>query len=143
MLLEHMDKVAPQIKCLSERIERRANSELAQLGITLSQMRVLVTLYYSEEGIYSLKELEGIFDFSQQTIAGTVSRLEKKGLLERTGDERNRRVKKVRITESGKAVAEKAQREVMETERWLLEGLSVEEREELRRLLLKVNKCCK
>lgn len=142
-MLEHMNSVAPQIKCLSERIERRANSELAQLGITLSQMRVLVTLYYSREGIYSLKELEGIFDFSQQTIAGLVARLEKKELLERIMDQQNRRVKKVRITEMGKAVAEKAQREAAETEQWLLEGLEAEEREALRQLLLKVNRSCK
>lgn len=142
-MLEHMNRVAPQVKRLSERIERRANSDLAQLGITLSQMRVLMTLYESREGVYSLKELEGVFDFSQQTIAGLVSRLEKKGLLERTVDGQDRRVKKVRITETGKDVAQKAQNQVTDTEQWLLEGLSEEEQEALKQLLLKVNKYCR
>lgn len=142
-VLEHMNRVAPQIKCLSERIEREVNSDLARHGITLSQMRVLVTLYYSQRGVYSLKELEGIFHFSQQTIAGIVFRLEKKGLLERAVDKQDRRVKKVRITERGSALAEKAQHEVMERERRLLECLSEEEQEIFKQLLLKVNEHCR
>lgn len=138
-MVEHMNRVAPQIKCLSERIEREVNSDLARHGITLSQMRVLVTLHDSREGVYSLKELEGIFHFSQQTIAGIVFRLEKKGLLERAVDRRDRRVKKVRITERGRALAERALHEVIERERRMLECLTDEEQETFKQLLLKVN----
>lgn len=142
-MLDYMDKIGPQIKMLSERIEKRANNSLAQFGITLSQMRVLVTLYYSQEGIYSLKELEKIFNFSQQTIAGIVSRLEKKGLLESAVDEQDRRVKKVLITENGKKLAETAQHETRAIEQWLTECFSEEEKETFKQLLLKISNHCR
>lgn len=141
--MDHMNRIAPQIKILSERIEKEANNNLAQFGITLSQMRVLVTLHYSCEGVYSLKELEKIFNFSQQTIAGIVSRLERKGLLKSAVDEQDRRVKKVFITESGRELAEASQHETIETERWLTECLSEEEEETFRKLLTKINNHCR
>lgn len=140
---DYMNRIAPQIKMLSERIEKKANNALAQFDITLSQMRVLVTLHYSKEGVYTLKELEKIFNFSQQTIAGIVSRLEKKGLLESVTDGQDRRVKKVSITESGRELAERAQHEVKAAEQWLEECLSEEEGELFKQLLLKANRSCK
>lgn len=132
------NRVIPIIKVLSEMIEKKSNCELKKYNVTIGQVRVLVILYYSENQECSLKELEAIFHTAQATIAGIVSRLESKKLLVGFSDSQDKRIKKVKLTKSGKELARKAQIKVDDLESWLTSKLGCDEREELIRLLYKV-----
>ena len=90
------------LKMINDNVEKITNKQLKEYGITFSQIRIIFVLYRSEKGVYSLKELEKIFDVSQQTMAGIVKRLEVKKLIESLGDSEDKRIKRVQLTDSGR-----------------------------------------
>ncbi|MCD8051061.1 MAG: MarR family transcriptional regulator [Clostridiales bacterium] len=123
------------LKKIEESLKKRADENLRELGLTVAQSHVLRVLDRQEDGTCTLKELERFFCVSQPTIAGTVSRLEKKGYVEALADESDRRVKVVRLTELGRNQNRLSRERVQETERQMLTGMTGEEQRELNRLL--------
>ena len=79
-----------------------------------------------------------MFHVAQQTVAGTVSRLEEKGLVSAFAEENDKRIKNVRLTESGKHAIKQIGREIREMEGWLETGLDLGERADMERLLQKL-----
>lgn len=138
-VLEQVNSIFPLIKIINEGIEKKANQALQQFAITFSQMRILMSLYYSADETYALKELEKIFNLSQQTIAGTVSRLEKKELVASYTDQKDKRIKKVSLTPKGRELSVKGKEIVEETEEWLCSELSLEEQNIFLSLLQKIS----
>lgn len=137
--LEQVNSIFPLIKIINEGIEKKANQALQQFAITFSQMRILMTLYYSADGTYALKELEKIFNLSQQTIAGTVSRLQKKELVASYTDQKDKRIKKVTLTPKGIELSVRAKEIMEETEKWLCSELSSKEQDIFLSLLQKIS----
>lgn len=130
--------IAILIKIIDEAIEKKANRILRQYNLTVSQARILVCLSSEEEKGHSLKELEKLFHVAQQTVAGTVSRLESKGLVTAFSERDDKRIKKVRLTEDGRKVIECVDREISELEVWLETGFDGDEKKNMRCLLQKL-----
>ncbi|MDO4355542.1 MAG: MarR family transcriptional regulator [Clostridia bacterium] len=126
------------VKKISDILQKKANSFHEQDNLTGMQAHVLGELHWSEEGVRSLKELEARFHVAQPTIVGIVLRLEKKGLVEKVEDASDRRVKRIRLTEEGRAHCLRVQENIERTEVWLLSRLDEGERAEFQRLLRKV-----
>ena len=126
------------IKCLAEMLDRNANNNLAMCGVTFSQMKLLVMLHETNADSVTMKEIEKYFDLSQPTVAGIVSRLEKKNLVTGFTDSDDRRIKRVRITEEGRLACEQSRCEMIDYENWFLKALSEEEQSELLKLLSKI-----
>ena len=85
-----------------------------------------------------MKDLESAVQCAQSTMVGLVSRLEKKGLVTCFADERDRRIKHVRVTEAGSAQCERCLEQIREEEAMLSSGLNEEEQEQLMSLLARV-----
>lgn len=126
------------LKRLHDLMEKNANRNLQELGVTLSQMKMLFILHELPERSATMKELERFFGVTQATIAGTVVRLEKKALIESYMDEGDKRVKHVRLSPEGHDICRRAAAQMERNEEWLVRALSAEEQEELRRLLQKL-----
>lgn len=127
------------IKQINDRLERNANNVLRAQDMTMSQLGVLLELFRAPEGRLSLKELERVLHVAQSTMAGIVSRLERKGLVEPLEDPEDRRIKLVRITGAGTERVRAAKLHRMETEERILSGLTAAERSILYTLLRKVH----
>ena len=123
---------------INDNVEKITNKQLKEYGITFSQIRIIFVLYRSEKGVYSLKELEKIFDVSQQTMAGIVKRLEVKKLIESLGDSEDKRIKRVQLTDSGRELEKVLLVKMDEVEEKLLSGISQSERKELMNILKRV-----
>ncbi|MCD8146554.1 MAG: MarR family transcriptional regulator [Clostridiales bacterium] len=123
------------LKKIDEALKKRADQSLRELDLTITQSHILRVLDSQENGTCTLKELERFFCVAQPTIAGTVSRLEKKGYVEALADESDRRVKVVRLTELGKRQNRLSREKVQETEWQMTAGMTEEEQRELKRLL--------
>lgn len=132
------DSIALLIKIINEAFEKRANRILRQYNLTFSQARILICLSIEGDEGHSLKELEKVFHVTQQTVAGTVSRLEEKGLVTAFAEKNDKRIKNVRLTESGKHAIRQIGREIRELENWLETGLELQERTDIRILLRKL-----
>lgn len=127
------------LKQINDRLEKTANNALRGQDLTISQLGALLELSQAPEGKLSLKELEKAVYVAQSTMAGIVSRLELKGLVEPLEDSADRRVKLVRITGPGLERARAAELHRAETEQRLLSGLTREERSIFHTLLKKVH----
>ncbi len=126
------------IKRIDNALEKEANSNLQALNLTMQQNRVLIQLAHAEGNTLSLKTLEECFGAAQSTVAGLVSRLEKKGLVEALSDPADKRIKLVRLTEEGLRVHDESRQKIVESEERLTALLSDEERDALLTCLKKV-----
>ncbi|MGN0733788.1 MAG: MarR family winged helix-turn-helix transcriptional regulator [Emergencia sp.] len=125
------------IKKIHDGLEKHANNTLRSKELTMMQVAVLMSLRESESGQLSMKEIEREFHVAQSTVAGIVSRLEQKGLVEAYTDSRDKRVKLVHITSSGELCCRETEVHMREGEELLNKGLTEEEKEKLHELLLK------
>ena len=131
------------IKCIDNALEKEANQNLQALNLTMQQNRLLILLAHAKGHTLSLKALEEHFGAAQSTVAGLVSRLEKKGLIEAVPDPADRRVKLARLTEEGVKLHAQSRQFVLDTEERLTANLSPEEREVFLRCLKKVHEAVK
>lgn len=89
---------------------------LRNLGITAAQLKEHLLL-------------------SQSTVAGIIARFESKGFIEKITDKDDARKSMLMPTEEGLLLEEPLKEIAMETQQFLVEGMSEEEQEEFARLL--------
>ena len=75
--------------------------------------------------------------YDRATIGGVIERLEKRGLLRREVNRRDRRARLVSLTDEGRALVEALMPVVRGFQDDILDGLDAEERSALRRLIAK------
>lgn len=131
------------IKGIDNALEKEANQNLQALNLTMQQNRVLILLAHAQERTLSLKALEEHFGAAQSTVAGLVSRLEKKGLVEAVTSPADRRIKLARLTEEGVRLHAQSRQMLVDSEARLTANLSPEEREIFLSCLRKVYEAVK
>ena len=124
-----------KLKLISDNMSKRANNSLQELGLTISQHRVIAYLSVCPEHTTELKELERQFHVAQATMAGTAQRLEAKGLVTAVHHPSDKRIKMIRLTESGLELSRKSLEEFRKGEARMMAGLSEEDLSTLNRLL--------
>lgn len=124
-----MKQITDKIKAAAD-----ADTDLKNRNLTLSQVRVLEYIS-SKGGSVTQKSIEEYLDVSHPTVVGIVARLEKNGYLICYSDKTDRRNKIVAMTERSARVIHEVQRKIAAQEEKLLQGLSAEEIEQLRKLL--------
>lgn len=127
------------IRQLNNSLEKRANSQLKEKDLTLSQLTALVEILNAPAKKLTFKELEKSLSLAQSTTAGLISRLEQKKLVNVSGDKDDKRIKYVEITSLGENFCNKSRQEMEHTERLLLENLSAEEIKTLFALLERIS----
>lgn len=116
-----------QIKKINDLLQKKADQEMKELGLTFSQHHVLVYLVHQKDFTASLKEIEHTFRVAQPTMAGLVIRLEEKGLIETFGKPDDKRIKMVRLTKEGKDVCEISRMQMKQKDALLRSQYSEEE----------------
>lgn len=124
------------IKSINDKLAARADAELKQFNLTMSQCRVFLYLS-SRGGQATQKEIETFLDVAHPTVVGLVSRMEQNGYVTCWPCEDGRN-KYVKLTAQAEAIDRDMQENMYANEEMLLAPLSPEEREQLRDLLLTV-----
>ncbi len=88
----------------ADAVTRRAHAHLASAGLTLSQFGVLEAI--AQLGPLGQRELGRKVLRSPNNMTTVIDNLEKRGLVERHADERDRRIKRVHLTDEGRALIE-------------------------------------
>lgn len=109
-----------------------------QYGLSEGRLVVMITLYQHPEGI-TPSELADCSGVTRATISAMVSRMTRDGLAMLSAKEGDGRRKKVTLTEKGRAFLEKAMPQHYKRAEALTANLTTEEREELIRLLRKLD----
>lgn len=113
------------LKMITDKIKMRADADLAQQGLTLTQSRVLGYLDRSG-GQATQKEIEG-FLLSHPTVAGIINRMEQNGFVRCRLDPADKRSKIVSQTERAAAVAQDMHATIQTTEQQMLRSLTPEQ----------------
>ena len=85
---------------------RAIEERLIDEHITLSQLRMLIIVNYSDTPLTPAEICRLIFRESQ-TITSSLSQLQKKGYVQKVADTEDKRKVRIQLTESGKQLVEK------------------------------------
>jgi DNA-binding MarR family transcriptional regulator len=124
------------IKRINDKLAVRADAELKQYHLTMSQGRVFLYLS-SRGGQATQKEIETFLGVAHPTVVGLVSRMEQSGYVTCWPCEDGRN-KYVKLTPQAEVIDKDMQENMHANEEMLLAPLSPEDRERLRDLLLTV-----
>jgi MarR family transcriptional regulator for hemolysin len=117
-------------------LRRRFDQEARHLDMTSAQLQIVGRLTYNE-GI-SQAQLAGLLDMEPITVSRHVDRMEAAGLVERTPDPQDRRVRLLNLTDKGRALLPKMKKLALGIMDEAQEGLSEREREILLNCLERV-----
>ncbi|MCD8084421.1 MAG: MarR family transcriptional regulator [Clostridiales bacterium] len=133
------EDIGALIKQLHDKMKAYGDAALKKRGLTFSQLRVM-QFVAMQGGRTTQKEIEAYLGVAHPTVVGLVTRLEKGGFLYCHMDETNRRNKLVCNTRKSCDMAQDLFEERRRAEENLLRGLSEDERAELKRLLMILNR---
>ena len=112
------------IKSINDKLKIKADEDLRQHKLTLSQSRI-VGFLAQKNGMATQKEIEDFLAISHPTVVGLVSRMKQNGIVSTHFDSKSRS-KIVLLTKQAKAFAEDMNNTITESEKTLLAGLSDE-----------------
>jgi DNA-binding MarR family transcriptional regulator len=96
------DALAADLFGLMLRMQRLLNRRMADQGASLARTKLL--LFLDKRGAARAADIAEFFDNAPRTVTEAIDGLERDGLVQRTPDARDRRVKQVSITEEGRRV---------------------------------------
>ena len=122
------------IKSISDKLRMRADTDMVEHNLTLSQCRVHAYLNH-HDGEATQKEIETFMEVSHPTVVGIISRMERAGHVVTRTDETDKRNKIVRLTDESRAMGWEIEQTTLAREKAMLAPLTEEEVSELRRML--------
>lgn len=132
--MEEVYHIGLQLKMIADKLRQDGDAAFARYGLTGPQVGYL-SYILKFGGSLSQKELEKAAGVSHPTIVGVIGRLQKKGYVEVTTDEKDRRNRIVHLTDKARNVTEQLRKGGQEMDARMLEGMTGEEKQELSRLL--------
>jgi DNA-binding MarR family transcriptional regulator len=108
------------------RMQRLMNRRMAEQGASLARTKLL--LFLNKRGPARAADIADFFDYAPRTVTEAIDGLERDGLVVRTPDDRDRRVKQVSITEEGRRVIGETEPLRQELIRGVFGALTAEER---------------
>lgn len=109
-----------------------------QIGIPDGYRHILLSLKYGDSK--SQCEISQITHLKAPTVSVALQKMEADGLVRRMSDEDDLRQSRIFITEKGREVTEKFDKNLEKTEHIALDGLTEEEEAVLRKIMLKMRK---
>jgi len=112
------------------------HERIRPLGLAPAQFMTLLELW-EEDGL-TQKDLVRRLDIEQATMANTLKRMERDGLIHRQENPTDRRAQLIRLTDKARSLQDDATAAANEVNGIALSGLSAEERRELIRMMARV-----
>lgn len=121
IILTHTYQFFHQNLQLSRLFKKRINEQLTQVDLFQAQWSIVY--YLKNFGSSTLVEISNYFDVEKPTITRTVNRLEEHHLIEQIPG-KDKRERRIQLTENGMKVYERASKVVGEFEQDLLDDIS-------------------
>ena len=123
---------------LIKKYQFRDRNQRTCCGLSVSQCYVLEALH--RFGPQTMNELARAMCLTVSTLTRVVDQAVAKGHVTRQEDERDRRIRRIRLTNKGRSVFLTSWQAVFASERAILEGVAADQRETLIRVLEKLNR---
>lgn len=132
------EDILRQIGTIARALDSIANAEFKEMNLNRGQYLYL-TRIKENPGIIS-NHLAELLSVDRTTTARAIQKLEKSGLIEKTCDQQNKKIKHLFVTNKGAELAQKIERENVYSNNLSLAGLDSKQRTELANLLQVVEK---
>lgn len=122
--------VGREIRILSNLLAREFHSEMSAQGVdrlTAVNSWILAYLSYNSDKTIYQRDIEREFLIARSTVTQLVKLMEKKGLIERSDDKSDGRLKSLKLTEKGEQLHTVAHEGMLHLERRLCSSLSRKE----------------
>jgi DNA-binding MarR family transcriptional regulator len=133
MAIRRIDSLGYQIGLLSRLYDRHLQDALKEFGVAPGQFAPLVMLF-EQDGL-TQADLCRRINVEQPTMANTLARMERDGLIKRKSDTADKRRTLVYLAPKAKDVQNKIKNAVRDVSHHTLDGLSAAEQDEVFRLL--------
>jgi DNA-binding MarR family transcriptional regulator len=120
----------------AHRIRSNMDEKLKVYGLVAPQLGILTIMYKSDP--LSQVDLGQYMHIDKASMVKLLDGLEKKKLITRTPDKKDRRVKYLNITTKGRQLREKLEKLRLKVEEDFLSKLTASERRTIRKLMLKL-----
>lgn len=111
--------------------------EWIAVDMTLSKTELLTLLQVDRNGEIIMSRIADYINIPMSTATGMVERLVKKGYIERTRSDSDRRIVTIRLTDAGRTLAEDLKCRIMDFLKLLMENLTDEEEKLLYNIFIK------
>lgn len=129
-----LESILPYLmNCLTFRMNQLLNQDLRNLGLTISNWRLLAVLDYNESA--SINELVSYAMIEQSTVSRLITRMEEDGLVRRDRVDKDGRVRSISMTAKGREIYDKVQSITLAHAERALINLTEEEKTVLERLI--------
>lgn len=130
------EDILRQIGTIARALDSIANIEFKEMQLNRGQYLYLVRIK-ENPGIIS-DHLAGMLNVDRTTTARSIKKLEQNQLIKKENDAENKKIKHLFVTELGKKLAERIEKENAYSNEIVLTGLDQKQRRELAALLQKV-----
>lgn len=133
------------IKSINNIMEKRFNEVLNSIGITKSQVDILLYIYFNGKSnvLITQRNIEKEFNISNPTVTGILNRLEDKGFIKRIINEDDSRYKNIITLDKFNNIVCDVSKKINDSIDKLFEGFSFEDKKILNDLLSKLyNNLC-
>ncbi len=134
--MENKEYLGHLLGVTAKALARRANSQVKEFGLTIQQFGVL-NILYNRNRLTSHQLVERLKSDSS-SIMSLVDQLEKKGLITREPDDKDRRIKHLALTKQALSIKEALVKRADDLDRELTAQISVDEKEQLTKVLQKI-----
>lgn len=133
-----MNNMGLLFKKLSNKLECRRNRCLKELGLTGTQMDLLIYLYTHQDRENTLSDIAAFFDIQHTSGIHILKILEEKGYISKKPSKRNSRFKNICLTDKSFSIMEQINTDISSVHEQMLHGISEEEQKELVDLLHRI-----
>ena len=133
MTFKSMDSAGYLVNHLGRLFAEGLRKRIKPLGIVPGQFPALLELW--ERDGQTQKQLVDKLDVEQATLANTLARMERDGLIVRKEHPEDARVRTIHLTDKSRVIRDRAYEAAQETNRAALAGLSTEERRQFIELM--------
>lgn len=118
-------RIAWKIRDIHHRHMQHVHNVISRYGLHPGQPRILHTVACMDGA--TQKEIAARLQVSPASLAMSIKRMQKAGLLEKVGDRRDLRINQIRLTAEGKRVQAASLAELIASAQRMLAGFSPEE----------------
>ncbi|MDK7953254.1 MarR family winged helix-turn-helix transcriptional regulator [Lactobacillus paragasseri] len=122
-----METLKKLIKQATTQIDRERENFANSLGVTGVQMSVIDFLSNHQNNLASQNEVEHEFNIKRSTTTIMLQRMEKRGLIVRVDDPKDKRKKQAQLTESALKIVPKIRQYMKQDNEEVLDNLSMKD----------------
>ena len=135
--MNRKESICKLVKITNKIFEKNINNNLKNINLTDSQIRILGYLFYCYNNDIEINQIDiqNRFHLSNPTVSGILDRLSLKGFIERIN---NGRSNKIVLTSDGIELMKKEKNRLLKLEDKITDSLTISEKDDLRRILIKI-----